>query len=113
MQWTALPGIYIWSFNVKKMAQTSINYGDDEWTGFVGVGLVSAFFYTAQKWAVWSTLGRDPAAPKVNVRRQQKNCLTIHLGTDDGQIILYLWFPYRCVISNSGVIHCPTQHVEC
>jgi hypothetical protein len=28
-------------------------------------------------------------------------------------IILYLWFPYRCVISNSGVIYCPTQHVEC
>jgi hypothetical protein len=27
--------------------------------------------------------------------------------------ILYLWFPYRCVISNSGVIHCPTQHIEC
>jgi hypothetical protein len=26
---------------------------------------------------------------------------------------LYLCFPYRCVISNSGVIHCPTQHVEC
>jgi hypothetical protein len=29
------------------------------------------------------------------------------------ECILYFWFPYRCVISNSAVIHCPAQHVEC
>jgi hypothetical protein len=28
-------------------------------------------------------------------------------------ITLYLWFPYRFVISNSGVIYCLTQHVAC
>jgi hypothetical protein len=27
-------------------------------------------------------------------------------------MFLYLWFPYRCVISIKGVIYCLTQHVD-
>jgi hypothetical protein len=29
------------------------------------------------------------------------------------EMAIYLWFTYHCVISNSEIIHCPTQDVEC
>jgi len=42
---TFYEGFLYSNFNTKKkMAQASINYGDDEWTSFVGVDLVLAFF---------------------------------------------------------------------
>jgi hypothetical protein len=82
---------YIWNFIWKCVGMESENSWEDKWI------LVKN---SMRMWAGFSCLSIVNTVIKLWVCKRQ-------------EISLYLWFPYRCVISNSGVMHCPTQHVEC
>jgi hypothetical protein len=45
---TFYEGLLYSKFNTKKIAQTSINTGEEEWTSFVGVDHVLAFLYRTE-----------------------------------------------------------------